>query len=260
MKRLLLATVAPFAALAIACGGGDADEDEGAFFELSTAEDAAQAAMLVPGDLPGTGWEITAEDEEGGDNFDFVEAAKDEPSCSTFNDLSALSDMGGLFGSTDEDKSAGWSQVELTRAAAGAVLPTSVEMEFEVAPTVADVQGSWKLVKDFFSSRDLQNCIANVVTTMFEDQFSGSGIQLKLEPSQASGTPPQDGASMAFLMTMNIAQVSTIEAQMEMYFWPYANAKVSAMVMGMKTDVTKTLVDDVLTAADEKIIEAEREY
>jgi hypothetical protein len=65
---------------------------------------------------------------------------------------------------------------------------------------------------------------------------------------------------MAFLMTMTIPGVTTIEAQMEMYMWPYANAKNQLLVMGVKGQVTKDLVDAVLEAADEKIVQAEKDF
>jgi hypothetical protein len=263
MKRLaslFFATAA--AAVLVACGGGG--DDNKTFFEVDSADDAAHAAMFGPSDLPGSGWEITERDAEddGDDGFDFEAAAKNEPSCSSFNDLSKLSAAGGIFGGgdDDEDEPVGRAQIELTRTVAGGTLPTTAELEVEIQETVADVSGGWKIVKGFLESEDFGDCMANVITTMFESEESLNGIEIKMTPEKALASAPQDGASMAFNFTMTVPRVLTIDARMEMYMWPYGNAENSIQIMGEKNAITKSLVEDILKAADAKVVQAEKDY
>jgi hypothetical protein len=260
MKRLatfLFATAAA-AALVACAGGGDGDKT---FFEVDSADDAAHAAMFEPSDLPGSGWEVTdrdaAEDDSGADTG---EAAKKEPSCSKFVSIVALSEPGSLFGEADRMGRLGRAQVELTKKNAAQILPITADLEVEILPTVSEVEDDWKPVKEVLDSEAFANCMAKLIVNQFESDSSLNGVDIKLVPSRASAVAPQDGRSVAFALTLSVPDVMSVEAQMEMYFWPYANAKNSVQIMGEKSVVTKSLVEDILKAADAKVVQAEKDY
>jgi len=259
MKRLAPILFAAAAAVLIACGGGG--DGNRTFFELDTADEAAHAAMFEPSDLPGSGWEITERDAvEDDSGFDTGAAARNEPACSRFIDIAALSEAGSLFGKDDKEGRAGRAQIELTRADKTQTLPTTADLEVEILPTVSEVQDDWKPINDVLESNDFVDCMTKVIITQFKSDSTFSGIDIKLVPSKASVEAPQDGGSMAFALTLTIPGVTVLEAQIEMYLWPYANAKNSVQIMGEKNAVTKSLVESILKAADAKIVQAEKDY
>jgi hypothetical protein len=258
MKSVLKYVVAACLPLVVAaCGGDDNDET---FFEVEQADQSAHAALLGGPDLPGSGWEATERDEPEDDSFDFEEAARNEAACSTFNDLAALSKAGGIFGGGDDSEPAGRAQVKHERGAAGQVLPTSVEMEVEILPTVAEVQGPWQTVKTILESDDFKGCMSQVISGLFQTETAGTGIEMTFAPRPSSSvSPPQDGAAVAFQMMVRVPPVVNISAVMEMYMWPFANAGVTLIVLGTGEQVTAEFVGDLLESADGKVVQAERD-
>jgi hypothetical protein len=258
MKSVLKYVVAACLPLVVAACGGD-DNDE-IFFEVEQADQSAHAAMVGGPDLPGSGWEVTERDEPDDGSFDFEEAARNEAACSTFNDLAALSKAGGIFGGGDDSEPAGRAQVMLERGAAGQVLPTSVEMEVEISPTVAEVQGPWQTAKAIVESDDFKRCVSQVISGLFQTETAGTGVEMTFAPlPAASASPPHDGAAMAFQMMVRVPPVVNINALMEMYMWPYANAGTTLIVIGTAEQVTADLVGDLLESADGKVVQAERD-
>jgi hypothetical protein len=251
---LFIATVA--AAVLLSCGD---DGDDPAFFEVETANDAAHAAMLAPSDLPGNGWEITARDDLG-DTSDSVEAARNEPACAAFAEIQALKEPGSLFGKDDAEGRVGHAQIELTRADSSRALPTTASLEVEILPTVSEVEEDWKPIKDAFASGNLVDCMAKLALAEFRSDEAYEGIDLRLVPATALADPPQDGESAALTLSFAIPGVPPIEMQLETYYWFYANAKNAVQIAGMKDAVTKSLVEDILEAADSKVVQAAKDY
>jgi hypothetical protein len=257
MKSILKFLVAACLPLVVAaCGGDDNDET---FFEVEQADQSAHAALVGGPDLPGTGWEVTEEDEPEDDSFDFEQAARNEAACSTFNDLAALSKAGGIFGGGDDSQPAGRAQVKHEGGAAGQILPTSIEMEVEISPTVSEVQGPWQTVKAIVESDDFKSCMSQVVSRLFQSETAGTGIEMTFAPRpSSSASPPPDGATMAFEMMVRVPPVVNISAVMEMYMWPYANAGVTLIVLGPAEQVTAGIVGELLESAEGKVVQAER--
>lgn len=259
----IVAALAGF--LLIACGGGNGNSAApDAFFILANADQSAHAALVDAADLPGGGWEVTVrgaiedDDTDSDSDSDFDAVAQQEPAC---DQLVGIGNLGGIFGGSggdDDGERVARAQIEIERATDEALIPTSVEVEIEVESTVAEVQGSWALVKGLLESDRTEECIANVVNTLFGVEMAESGIEVTLEPRDSLGSTPQDGASMAFLMSLTLEDVISLDVIMEMHLWPYGNAKVTVLLLGTENELTAGLVRELLAAVDQKIVVAER--
>ncbi len=247
---------------AIACGGGDDNGggngssggggNNGAFIEPANADKAAHAAMLAPSDLPGNGWEVIARDEfdDSDDDNEFVSAMEGVRECET---LSGLASLEGLLGDDDDDP-AGRANIQLDRQNPNAPLPTSIEVEVEIAEEASNVQGSWSLVKQIIGGDDTANCMVAALNKMFKEEV---GFQATVTRGKASATPPQNGASMAFNIKLAVAG-QTLDMAMEMYFWPYANAEAQVMFSGPGGSLNSNLVGETLKKVDSKLVAAEK--
>lgn len=247
----------------LACGGGDSDEDA-IFFEHDKAPATVRAAMPQPADLPGGGWRITAEDdfgdESGSGESPFEALMKTEPACRNLSDLSALSQLGGIFGGGDPEEGDPYvarAQVELEQSNPAVPVAPRLEVELEVMPTVEETTSSWTIFKSLMEADSTKACIAAMVNTMFDEQMAQSGLELKFEPVATSARPPRDSVGMSFAMTISMPQVISVDVMMHMYFWSYGNGKVSVMMMGPEEDMTTAFVTEILEAVDAKIVAAE---
>jgi hypothetical protein len=240
-----------------ACSGGDDDggtsEALDIFFAPENADALAHASLPDTVDLPGDGWEVTARDDFGEDDddaFDFEAFAATEPACSQ---LSALSNVGGIFGGSDEgEPPAGHAQVEFENAQAEGLVPDSIEIEIEIEPTVSDVQGAWSLVKDLFGSSQTQDCMLALFDEVFGELGADDEIMIEVTAAQASSAAPNDGATMAFDIHMDISGIE-LDLAMEMYIWPYGNAKVTVTFMGTPDSLDAGVTGPTLDAVVEKL-------
>jgi hypothetical protein len=253
---ILCLTLLAFAVAA--CGGGD--DDDGAtstaldiFFAPENAEALAHASLPAAADLPGGGWEVTAQDDfgdDGDDGFDFATFAASEPACSQ---LSALSNIGGIFGSgDDEDLPAGRAKVEFEKAVADALLPNGIEVEVEIEETVSEVEGAWNLVKNLFESDETRTCMLAVFNQVFGELAAGDEIKIDVAAAEASSEAPNNGATMAFDIHMDISGIE-LDLAMEMYLWPYGNAKVTVQFMGSPDTLDSDVTGPTLDAVVEKL-------
>ncbi len=251
-----------FAALALAaCGGDDTPSaaaiaaDQG-FFELASADADAHDALLVIADLPGTGWEITEQDDFGSDDddggIDFEDFAAREPACA---ELTALAALGGLFGSgDDEDDTVAEAQIEFSRSAPGS-LPVTVEAELEVKATVAEVQGSWGLVKGIMESQQTRDCMTRAIDAALGEEEAFAILDFEFEADAARAEAPRDGAALAFRLGFSLGDLN-VNARFEMYFWPLANAQVSLLFFGPEEDLERAFLTEVLERTDERTTQA----
>lgn len=254
--RVAALLFAALVAVAVACGGGGGGDKKSAdvFFQPENADQLAHAALPAVADLPGTGWEITGQDQESSSGPDFGELIKDEPACQNLKNLSTLSDVLGK-GSDSTDQPAGHGEIEFEQSDPSALLPTSANVDIKIEKTAAEVQGSWKLVKGIFQAKETSDCFVAVFNNVFKDL--GTGVDVKVSSVSASSTPPQDGASLAFALKLTIATVE-LDMRMEMYFWPYGNAKVSLLFLGTADNVNKELTTKVTSVVDQKLQAAEK--
>jgi hypothetical protein len=247
---------------AVACGGGgdssggatSGSSNGGVFIEPANADKAAHAAMLAPSDMPGNGWSVVSRDafdDDGEGDDDFVAAMDGVRECET---LSGLASLEGLFGDDEDDKPSGRANIELERAAANAILPTTVEIEVEIQENAREVQGSWALVKQIIGGDETANCMVAALNKMFSQQ---AGFQAVVTRGKASVPAPQDGATMSFNIKLSVVGQS-FDMAMEMYFWPYANAEARVMFSGPGGALNAAMVGDVLTKVNDRLVAAEK--
>lgn len=249
----LLGTISVALALLAASCGGDDDIGDGAlaFIDPANAGEAARVALPAVEDLPGEGWEVITRDDFGGgdDPNEFLRLIEDRQECQTLNNLATLQD---IFGGSDAGEPAGRAQIEFEQASSDQLLPTSLEVEVEVADTVSEVQGSWALVRELFESDETAACFVAVFNGLFTEQLGESGIELDVESVEGSAVAPQDGATLAFQIDMSLAGIE-LDLMMQMYFWPYGNASAQAFFFGPTEVVDTELVGTVLEIIENKL-------
>lgn len=254
MKRLtlFLASAALFLA---ACGGGD--DDNGGSSVTIAPEDAqrvASEAMPTVDELPGTGWQLIAEDNFGDDSSDgddFWTYIQDEPACATLQDLAALE---SVFGSEERDTSIGRAQREFENLQASGMIPSAIEVEVDIDESAATTQAGWSVVSQLFNSDDMTDCFLAMFDTAFSQEMGDSeGIEISVtEGERLASSPPQDAVSMAFDIEMTFLGIE-FEMAIQMYLWAYGNARVQVMFIGDPADLTGDVVNGVLTRVDEKL-------
>ncbi|HEU0074509.1 MAG TPA: hypothetical protein VFS30_10895 [Dehalococcoidia bacterium] len=257
LKTLPLICLTLLALGLTACSGGD-DDGGGSnaldiFFAPENADALAHASLPEAADLPGGGWEVTARDDfsDGGDDgFDFETFAASEPACSQ---LSALANVGGIFGSGDDDDlPAGRAKVEFEKAQADALLPNGIEVEVEIEETVSEVEGAWTLIKNLFESDETQTCMLAVFNQVFGELAADGDIKVDVAAAEASSEAPNNGATLAFDIHMDISGIE-LDMALEMYLWPYGNAKVTVQFMGTPDTLDSDVTGPALDAVVEKL-------
>jgi hypothetical protein len=239
------------ATLVAACGGDDDDASSTAFFDPAEADAVAHAALPAAGDLPGSGWDITGQDNfDAEDDSDFDELAAEEESCSHITDLVALGSLVG--GDGDEDEFAGRARVEFERAAGPESFPTAVEVEVEIMQTVADAQGGWSIARSILESDDTSDCIGALMTAAIADEAAGL-LEITLEATDPPADAPSNGAVLSFSLLMEVPGILEVEAILAMYFWPYANANVQVLVIGSTDDLDGDAVAAIVHAVDDSV-------
>lgn len=258
MKKLRFGSVGVLVlAAASACGGEDSGEGGGleteVFFSIDAADAAAHEALPVPADL-GTGWEVVSRDEfdEDTDGEDFAALMEGEPACST---MSALAGLGGLFGSSDDEIPAGRANVEMVWSSPDAQLPSNAEFEVEIEETVAEVQGSWTLVKELIGSEDFEGCMLAVFPKALAEEDLPEGATVDVSTRAPSAQAPNNGATIAYDIGMDLGALQ-FDMAMEMYMWPVGNAAVTAMFVGGQDSVDAELTEPTLAAFEQRLRDA----
>jgi hypothetical protein len=256
MRRTLPILLLTLLAFALAACGGD-DDDGGAskaldiFFAPENADALAHASLPDASDLPDGAWEVTAQDDfgENDQGLDFAAFAASEPACAQ---MSALANVGGIFGSDEEELPAGRAKIEFENAQSEGLLPDSVEVEVEIEETVSEVEGAWDLVKEIFESDETEACMLAVFNEAFGEAAQGGDLEIEVAARDASSTAPNNGASMAFDINMDLAGIE-LDLSMEMYLWPYGNAKVTVQFMGSQESLNSDLTGPTLDAIVDKL-------
>ncbi len=265
---VLAAGLASVLLLACSAGGGSISSSagesgsenigaaDGVFFVLDRADLTAHAALIELGDLPGVGWTVTSRDDPGSDDgaaYDLL--AEAEPSCAQLVRMSGQA--GGILniGGGINGEPVAWSQIVFERVSADQTsTSTSIEVGIEIGETVAEIQSEWAAVKELFEADSTEECLVKVFTSAFAE----SGVALTMSATDSSTATPQDGASMAYLMTFTVSDDVVVDMVLEMHVWPYANAAVSVSFMSAEGDLSAAMVGDLLAAVDQKIIAAEQ--
>ena len=256
MSGVGLAGLLAFAGI-VGCGGDDdasvAGEDVDVFFAVDNADALAHEALPTASDL-GAGWEVASRDEfDDGDDADFEALMADEPASAT---MSALAGIGGLFGnSDDEEVPAGRANVQMLSAPPDAALPNEAEFEVEIEETVAEVQGGWNIVKELIGGEDFEDCMLAVMPKAFSEEDLPDEASIEITSREPSAQAPNDGVTMSFDISVDLGAVQ-FDMAVEMYMWPYGNAKATAMFVGDQDALNADLIGPSLTAFEQHLSDA----
>jgi hypothetical protein len=248
---MMLAALA-FALLA-ACGGDDDDDvDDAPRFDPDRADELAHAALVGTADLPGAGWDVTAEDafDDSEDDDEFLEFAEQEESCQHIADLAAL---GGVMGDDDaEELPLARAKVEFQRNAGPLDMPSSVEVEIEIEETVGDIQGGWGIISSILGADETRECFAALMSAVMVEESDGL-FEVSLESIDPPAEAPGNGVALAFRMEIEINGLATLEAVMGLYMWPYSNAGVQVMILGSEDDLEADDFAAILDSVDKTV-------
>ena len=254
MLRLTIVAALALALLVSACGGEDDDvADDGPRFDPARADELAHAALIGTSNLPGSGWEIAAEDDfddDGDDGDEFLQFAEQEESCQHITDLAALGDIMG--GDDDEDLPLGRAKVEFERDAGPMDIPSSVEVEIEIEETVADIQGGWGIARSILGSEDTSECFRALMGAVLAEESDGL-FEVSLESIDPPADPPGDGVALAFRMEIEISGLAAFEAVMGLYMWPYSNAGIQVMIIGSEEELEPDDFAAILDSVDSMV-------
>lgn len=280
---LLLLAVLVLGAGLIACGGGD-DEDSGGSEATSTPASSgstgsggaatasattaasggsnsgggatvgtekgnqiANASMLVVGDLPGSGWVVTATDDFEGSLLDGADTELgDTPACGAY-----------VKKVTDAAKKA--REARVGRAARtfdqpNSVFGSSVDVEVAVYKDSKTASTLISEAKGAFSSADFENC--------FREVIKGSGgeipsdVKFELKAGKPLTSVPNSGIAQAYDITLSSAGVS-FSMHAELYAWANKNATAFVTIFGSPDEVKADLVKAAVSKTEEKLSKAQ---
>ena len=247
MKRRFGVMAVVVLGLVTACGGGE----EELAFPVETADDAAHEALLAVDELPGEGWEVTAEDDFGDDGDSFVDAMDGVPECEPILELDGLADA--LSGGDDD--AAGRAQVEFTRADETALLPETMELQVTIQESVARIQEPWELMRDAVESGDLGDCMVEALPKAVL-QDAPPGLEVTVDEREPSAEVPDGGVAIGFDVAI---AADGLEANMaiELYLWPRGNAGVTANFGGPAETLDAGTIETVLEDFADAVAAAE---
>ncbi len=220
------------------------------FFDPGKADASAHAALIQARDIYGSGWEVTAQDkfdDTGGARFEQV--ALSIPECS---DLLSLS----IFADQTQNNTVGRAKVEIQRSTA--VLPSSIDEEISIKPTVVEVQGGWEIAKSLLQSDEGKACFASAFKAGFQQGTGNRGIEAILEPIPAAMVAPHNGVYLGFRLSVRIGRSPSFEGVLHMFLWPYANAEATAIFAGSSNDLTNSRITSIIKIMDRKMVEKEK--
>ena len=222
------------------------------FFDPGKADASAHAALVQARDIYGSGWEVTAQDKfDDTAGASFEQVALSIPQCS---DLLSLS----IFGEQTEDRSVGRAKIEIRRSRAGALLPSSIDEEISIKPTVVEVQGGWEIAKSLLQSDEGKACMARAFKAGFQQGAGNRGIEVIVEPIPAAMVAPHNGAYLGFKLSIRIGRSPSFDGVLHTFLWQYANAEVTAIFAGSDSDLTNSRVTSIIKTMDRKIVEKEK--
>jgi hypothetical protein len=211
-------------ALLIACGGGGDSGSGQLRFDPADADALAHAGLISAADLPGSGWQVTADDER--------EVDEQSPETDSCKQIKAFQDD---VKADDAKSRAGRAQREIMRNAAGAGLPTGVEIEIEIYRDPALTREHLRRATSLVNNGAYSKCL----TELLAEVYRGAGLSGTTKIVDGSAAPPANGFSFAAE-----GEVGGLPSALrfENYGWVDGNAKVRLTFSGAKSELTGDLV------------------
>lgn len=226
----IVAIVGVSAFLVLAGGGGEDDDGDGdeLTFDPARAEELAHAALLAPGDLPGSDWEVVGEDE-------FTDLIPWTDECRS---LQASLDGGSIAGTE-----AGRAQRELVRPGADADL--AVRSTVAIYPTTTGLDGAISGARSTAESSRFIECVEAALGA----EAAEDGLALDAARSSARASAPRGGFGTGVELTLNDGATTRVVTLQE-YRWRHGNAIIGIQAVGEDSDVTGALLSEAITGAE----------
>ena len=221
---------------ALACGDGDSGSSTGKVtLDPKRGDELAHAAILAATDLPGSGWDVSRDDE-----FSDDVAFPDTAPC---GNVKTKSDQAKAQAKTDR---AGRAERQYSRDSESGIT-TDVEVEVSVYSTVKTVTDTFKLAKDVFTGTDFMACVQDTYAEAVNE-----GVKLEVKEGKLLATAPNGGVGRAIDVNL---ELNTDKAQihLETYLWPFGNVGVQVTVSGDSTDLTREVVKAALAKTQAKL-------
>ncbi len=261
MTRFILrAAIIVGAVVGVGCGGGDSDAKApatatasataaaasptaaakaspaaaGNKFDPARGEAIAHASMVAATDLPGGGWTVSKKD-------DFTQSEDSTTaSCAPMNAAQKA------FQSALAADRAGRAEVELSKTATGALLPSSAEFLVYIFKDAKAAAAPLAAYRSMIDSATFMKCL--------EDEMgSDASMTAKVTKVSPAASVPDNGVAMAFEVAITAGSV-TFTMRIESYAWQTSNAFVGVNLVGpkdiMTTDLSKATVSKLQAALD----------
>jgi hypothetical protein len=228
-------------ALAIACGGGDkgggitGGSGSGPAWDLNKADELAHAALILAGELSGSGWSATDDDFK----------QDDEPmqaSCSDFESFKKEARTSAVVRAKRELEKAG-----ATRDDFGTQVESTVSI-YKDNKTASDLVNRYK---SFLSNDKFITC--------FQDEIKsdvGGNATVNIKRVNPSANAPSGGSAAGLDVDVRAGR-DQLQAQTENYVWLNGNAVIQINVTATKTsfnaDFNKQAVAKQESAANDAV-------
>jgi hypothetical protein len=223
--------------LAAACGGGGSDAGgDDVTLDPADAVELAHAALVAPGDLPGSGWEVTQEDSFSDD---------DEPPFESEACVAITEKMNAATDGSEEHR-AGRAQRTISRQGPNDILPTEIDVSVNVFDNVDAPKDAMKAFADVLGSSDFKDCFTNGL----KESVETDGVTVDAKVVDASAKAPFGGEASGFDFHIE-AGGEELDMRIEYYVWRWGNVGVTVGVNGQ--DLPDGFVEEVVAAIDGKI-------
>lgn len=268
MTRFILkATIVAGAVVGIACGGGKGDAKPSATaavtgtttasataaaspteaakataapasgsnkFDPGKADAIAHASMVSATDLPGGGWAVSKKD-------DFTATTDSTTaSCAPMNVAQKA------FRTALDVNRAGRAEVELSKTAAAALLPSSAEFLVYIYQDTKAAAAPLAAYRSMVDAATFMKCLE-------DEMVSDASMTAKVTKVSPAASVPDNGVAVAFEVAITAGSI-TFTMRVETYAWQTSNAFVGVNLAGPKdvvtADLSKTAVSKLQAALD----------
>lgn len=228
-------------ALAPACGDDDSSSSTGKVtLDPKRGDELAHLAIFPVTDLPGSGWEMTRDDEFNDD--------APLPETGPCANVKAKSDEAKALSRADR---VGRAERQYSRDSESGIT-TDVDVEVSVFATVKTVTETFELAKEVFTGSDFLACVLDTYTEAVNE-----GVKLEVRESKLFADAPPGGIGRAVDVNLELG-AENAQIHLETYLWPFGNAGVQVTLSGDSNDFTAEITKAALAKTQAKLTAASK--
>jgi hypothetical protein len=201
--------------------------------------------MPEPEDLPGTGWEVVAEDEFGDGGWPEGLTTECQAVADAIDNVAA-----------DAGEPLGKAQREIHRRSSADAIPLQVNVSVGIYETDSVVERGYWDMQSLIDRADFLDCLGEVLTRANSDAEPGATFDFQGDP--ASVAAPRNGIEYAAEGGAAV-EGRRIAMRLEFFGWQVGNAQVAVSVWGPPDDFTASFVRSVLREIDLAVANAASE-